>query len=188
MIQKIINATAHTISTILQEICKTGSEFDEIINTIIRPNYHQKPELISELAVSYFSNEENVIKAIRNNYFKYFFIRSVKNQVHSSTSSFHKNCRKSIGADLSDNFDEIDAMDDIMRKELIEEKYNIIKDALDKVRVTYFQSEIFKMYYFKNYTYRQIEKECNIDHVLAYLTVKKVVEKIKKQIKNKNIY
>jgi hypothetical protein len=62
-INNIIAATAHTVTTILNEICKNGGEFDEIINTIIAPNYHQKPELISELALSFYSNEKSILKA-----------------------------------------------------------------------------------------------------------------------------
>lgn len=188
MLNKIIAATAHTVTTILEEICKKGSEFDEIINNIIAPNYHQKNELISELALSFYGNEVSVTKAIKNNYFKYFFIRSVKNQIHSSTSSFHKNCRMSVGSDLNDNFDHIDDSFDYNRKVLIEERYEAVQEALTKVKVTFFESEIFKLYYYKDYTYRQIEKECDIDHVLAFITIRKVVEKIKKQLQKNNIY
>lgn len=188
MLNKIIAATAHTITTILELICEKGSDFDEIINNIIAPNYHQKNELISELAISFYGNEKSVLNSIQNNYFKYFFIRSVKNQIHSSTSSFHKNCRMSIGSDLNDNFDPIDDSFDYNRKVLIEERFEAVQEAITKVKVTFFESEIFKMYYYKNYTYRQIEKECNIDHVLAFITIRKVVEKIKKQISKNNIY
>jgi hypothetical protein len=187
-INNIIAATAHTVTTILNEICKNGGEFDEIINTIIAPNYHQKPELISELALSFYSNEKSILKAIQNNYFKYFFIRSVKNQVHSSTSSFHKNCRMSVGSELSENYDSLDDDFDLEKKILLEEKCDTIEKALQIIKVTFFEAELFKLYYYKNYTYRQIEREYNIDHVLAYITVKKVVSKIKKQISNKNIY
>ena len=187
-LNKLIAATAHTVTTILQEICRKGSEFDQIIDNIIAPNYHQKPELISEIAVGFYNNENNILNSIKNNYFKYFFIRTVKNQVHSSTSSFHKNCRMDVAGELNENYDAQYDDQEINKKELLEYKCELIDRALDKVKVTYFEAEMFKMYYYKHYTYRQIEKECNVDHVLAYITVKKVVEKIKKQIKNKNIY
>jgi len=192
MINKFIAATAHTVTTILQEICKKGSEFDQIIDNIIAPNYKHKPGLISELALSFYSNEESITNAIRNNYFKYFFIRIIKNQVHSSTSPFHKNCRMTIVDHLkasdSNLLNEIDDDADINKKLEIEEKIDVVEEALNKTNVTYFEAELFKLYFFKNYTYRQIEKECDIDHVLAWLTVKKVLNKVKKQIKRKNIY
>ena len=192
-VSNIIAATAHTVTTILQEICRKGSEFDQIIDNIIAPNYKQKPGLISELALSFYSNEESITQAIRKNYFKYFFIRIIKNQVHSSTSPFHKNCRMTIVDHLScsdsDLLNEIDDDSDINKKLEIEEKIDVIEEALNNTtNVTYFEAELFKLYFFKDYTYRQIEKECDIDHVLAWLTVKKVLNKVKKQIKRKNIY
>jgi len=94
----------------------------------------------------------------------------------------------SVGSDLSDNYDSFDDTHDLRKKMLVEERCEVIDKALKEVKVTFFEAELFKMYYYKNYTYRQIEKECNVDHVLAYITVKKVVSKIKKQILNKNIY
>lgn len=188
----IIASTAHTVTTILQEICRKGSEFDQIIDNLIAPNYKQKPELISELALSFYSNEGSIDQAIKKNYFKYFFIRTVKNQVHSKTSPFHKNCRMTIVDQLncsdSDLLNEIDDDADINKKLEIEEKIDVVEEALNKTNVTYFEAELFKLYFFKDYTYRQIEKECDVDHVLAWLTVKKVLNKVKKQIKRKNIY
>lgn len=188
----IIAATAHTVTTILEEICRKGSEFDQIIDNLIAPNYRQKPELISEIALSFYGNEDSINQAIQKNYFKYFFIRTVKNQVHSSTSSFHKNCRMKIVDQINSSEDDlalqIDDEDDLIKKIDVEEKIDIIEEALNKTNVTYFEAELFKLYFFKDYTYRQIEKECDIDHVLAWLTVKKVLNKVKKQIKRKNIY
>jgi RNA polymerase sigma factor (sigma-70 family) len=188
MINKFIHATAHTITTILQEICTKGSEFDQVIDNIIAPNYHQKPELISELAISFYSNEKSVLNSIQNNYFKYFFIRTIKNQVHSNTSPFHKNCRMDVASSLSDNYDEKYDEDELNIKIETEEKMDIIEKALDKTKVTGFEAEIFKLYYYKDYTYRKIEKETGVDHVLAYVTVKKVLNKVKKQIGKNNIY
>ena len=38
------------INALLIEIATEGSEYDQIIDTMIAPNYHQKNELISEIA------------------------------------------------------------------------------------------------------------------------------------------
>ena len=93
-----------------------------------------------------------------------------------------------LKASDSNLLNEIDDDEDINKKLEIEEKIDEVEEALNKTNVTYFEAELFKLYFFKNYTYRQIEKECDIDHVLAWLTVKKVLNKVKKQIKRKNIY
>jgi hypothetical protein len=48
------------IDKILEEIATKGSIYDEIINNIIQPNYHLKPELISELAISFLENRKKL--------------------------------------------------------------------------------------------------------------------------------
>lgn len=184
--------TAETIHTVLTYIASAGTIFDQFIDNIIAPNYEQKPELISELAVSFLSNEESVNKAIRGNYFQYYFINAVKNQVHSKTSSFHKNVRRTreqfsepLGTwALSIPDDEQELRD----KELIEEKYNMLNEILEDTNVSWFEKEIYDLYFNKNYTYRQIEAETNIDHCLAWVTVDKIKKRIKKQINNSDIY
>jgi RNA polymerase sigma factor (sigma-70 family) len=182
--------TAETAYTILTLIASAGTVFDQIIDQIIQPNYHQKPELISELAISFMTNETKVNKALKDNYFEYYFINAVKNQVHSSTSSFHKNCRKTITSDVEIEWldNHIDDSDEEIQYKMLNERQNdALNEVLDNTSVTYFQSEIFKMYYVEGKTYRQIEKECGVDHVLAHATVKKVKSKILEQIKKYDI-
>lgn len=93
-----------------------------------------------------------------------------------------------VASSLSDNYDEKYDEDELNIKIETEEKMDIIEKALDKTKVTGFEAEIFKLYYYKDYTYRKIEKETGVDHVLAYVTVKKVLNKVKKQIGKNNIY
>ena len=81
------------LDNILKEISSKGTIYDEIINNIIQPNFHLKPELISEIALSFLENREKIEMVIEQNYFLYYFIRTVKNQIHSKTSGFYKNTR-----------------------------------------------------------------------------------------------
>lgn len=176
--------SAHTAYTILNLICSAGTIYDEIIDQIIQPNYHQKPELISELAISFLTNEEKVNKALQQNYFQYYFINAVKNQVHSSTSSFHKNCRKTSCQGVESSWLEIeDDTSDLEYKQLNEEQNDALNEALDGTSATYFEADIFKMYYVEDLTYRGIEKKCGVDSSLAFATVKKVRDRIKNKIK-----
>ena len=81
------------INDILTEITNKGSIYDEIIDNIITPRFDLKPELISEIAISFLENKIKIEEVYRLGYFKYYFINTVRNQIHSNTSSFHKNIR-----------------------------------------------------------------------------------------------
>jgi hypothetical protein len=79
------------INKILTEIATPGSIYDEIIENILQPRLHLKPELISELAISFLENKIKVEEVINKGYFLYYFIRAVSNNVKSNTSPFYKN-------------------------------------------------------------------------------------------------
>lgn len=181
--------SGHTAHSILKLIASAGTIYDEMIDNIIQPNFHQKPELISELAISFLNNDKGVNKALKGGYFNYYFIRAVKNQCHSKTSSFHKNVRKTSAYAIPvDEIDIIDEIDDLEYKQLNERQNVILENVLDDIKVSWFQREIFDLYFKEDYTYRQIEQEFNIDHVLAWTVINKIKKKIRKQIGSKDIY
>ena len=178
------------INALLIEIATEGSEYDQIIDTMIAPNYHQKNELISEIAISFLGNQSSVNKAVTGNYFKYYFINVVRNQVHSSTSSFHKNVRMTTAGAVTSvtDIDIIDQEDDLEYKLLNELQNDLLNKTLDEVKVSWFEKEIFDLYYVSGKTYREIEFETGVDHCLAWVTVDKVKRRIKKQIEGSDIY
>lgn len=181
--------SAQTAYTILNYIASAGTVYDEIIDNMITPNFHQKPELISEIAISFLSNEEKVNKALKGGYFNYYFIRVVKNQVHSKTSPFHKNCRKTNTQAIPvDEIDIEDEQDDLSYKMLNEAQNDILNDVLEGTKTTWFEAEIFRLYFDEGLTYRAIEAETGIDHSLCWVTIKKLKQRIKKQIKQRDIY
>lgn len=167
------------IEQTLEEIAKKGSIYDEIINNIIQPNFHLKPELISELAISFLQNRKKVQEAIDKNYFIYYFIRACKSQVHSNTSGFHKNTRiKDYNQDF--NYEIIDESDIELKKEK-EAKFIAIDKVYTTIPKTYFQEWLFHEYFTFNKTFRQIAKENEISHTLVFHEV----TKIKKEIQRK---
>ena len=176
-----------SIQDILIEITTEGSIWDEIINNIISPNSHLKPELISEISIGYLENSDKVELAWEKGYFKYYFIKTVTNQVNSKTSSFHKNVRM---RDYS-QFDTVldlesdEGEDDIDLKIEKEVQISQIKLTLKTLPISWFEQQMFIEYYYNNRTYRNIEEEYTIDHVLVWKTVKKV-KNLLKEVLNEN--
>jgi RNA polymerase sigma factor (sigma-70 family) len=172
--------TANCATYIVQHIFQPKNIYDELINNILGgKNAHLKSALISELATYFLENPDKIITAWNSNYFKYYFVRVITNTVNSNTSPFYK---REIIKDTNyyDAFDENDFEDIPNEKDLMYKKIDL---ALKRVKVSWFESEIFKLYYQKGLSYREIEKECNIDHVYAYKTTKKVLDLVKEEIK-----
>jgi hypothetical protein len=169
------------IRTILNQIATKDSIYDEIIDNIITPNFHLKPELISEISISFLENEKKLNEVIANGYFLYYFIRTCKNQIHSNTSSFHKNVR------IQDNIfiDNIDLEDltDIELKEEKEEKYLLIDRNFVRIQKTHFQNHLWIEYFQKGKTHRQIAKDMDISHCLSWHELKKIKDELVKNIK-----
>lgn len=170
------------IHQILEEIATPNSIYDEIIENILRPNLHLKPELISELAISFLENKTKVNEVIKQGYFLYYFIRAVKNNVHSNTSPFYKN---NIVRDhfLYENIEIIDE-DDIETKLEKEEKYQLIDKIYTKIPKTYFQEFLWHEYYTKGKTYREIANENGntFSHCLVFHEVKKIKDQLKNSL------
>lgn len=172
------------INDIIGETFTVGSIYDEIIDNILGKNTSIKPALISEIAIGYLNNQDSVIQAYDEGYYKYYFIRTVKNQVNSTSSPLYKNNvvqERDFDAELLTNED----CDDIQYKIELEAKHELLQEALDNTNVNWFDAELFKYYYVDGLSYRQIEEEYGVDHVLAFVSVKKTKKKIKKYIKNK---
>lgn len=175
----------------IKEIMKEDSIYQQVMDNILYPNLDLKPALISEITLYMLENKEKVDKVINEGYFKYWFIRTVTNQVKSSTSPFHKNVRETISSSLSTEdtqklFDSIIEEENIDIEDKLENEklYGKIEKARNKINCTWFESEMFRLYYDKGYTYRQIEKEFNIDHVLAFHSVTKLRKELKRLLKD----
>jgi hypothetical protein len=168
------------VDKVLIEIATKGSIYDEIIDNIIQPNFNLKPELISELAISFLENQKKVGEVIKQGYFLYYFIRAVKNNVHSNTSPFYKNTviKDTLYYDNIEIIDDEKQIDDKMDDE---EKYLLIDRAYVSIPKNYFQEFVWHEYYSKGKTYRQIanENENVFSHCLVYHEVKKIKDKLK---------
>jgi hypothetical protein len=169
------------INDILIEITTKGSIYDEIMNNLLSPRFELKPELISELSLSFLENREKIEKVYEMGYFKYYFINSVKNQVHSNTSPFHKNIRIK-DYDYLQDYTDLPNDDDIQEKILFEERLDKVNEIYKLTSKTWFEDRMWEEYFVNGKTYRQIEKEYGLDHCLVFHNVKKVKQKIQKQM------
>jgi len=174
------------------EIYDRKSIYNEIMNNILYPNLHLKPQLLSEISIWMCENKRKIVKMHEEGWFKFWFIRTVKNQVHSSTSGFHKNVRETISSkfntgDFDFQFFDAECTDenDIQYKIEKEIIYDMIKKERRQLDITWFESEIFRLYYDEGMTYRAIEKTHQIDHCLAFHIVDKVRKKLKENLKQK---
>jgi hypothetical protein len=170
-----------TVNEILEMICKKGSIYDEIINTMIQPRYDLKPQLISEIAISYLESGGKIEEVYKKGYFDYYFIRTVKNQIHSNTSPFRKMVtitdRQIIdNVDFSDDTDHIDYMIDR------ENKINLIEDIFKNTKKTWYEERIWEEYFYNGLSYRQIQDKYNVSYTYAWLLVNNIKNKIKNEI------
>lgn len=169
------------INDILIEITTKGSIYDEIMNNLLSPRFELKPELISELSISFLENKDKIEKVYEMGYFKYYFINSVKNQVHSNTSPFHKNIRIQ-DYDYIQDYTDIPNDDDIQEKIQFEERLDRVNEIYKLTSKSWFEDRMWEEYFVNGKTYRQIEKEYGLDHCLVFHNVKKVKQKIQKQL------
>lgn len=169
------------INDILIEITTKGSIYDEIMNNLLSPRFELKPELISELSISFLENKDKIEKVYEMGYFKYYFINSVKNQVHSNTSPFHKNIRIK-DYDYIQDYTDLPNDDDIQEKIQFEERLDLVNEIYKSTSKTWFEDRMWEEYFVNGKTYRQIEKEYGLDHCLVFHNVKKVKQKIQKQL------
>ena len=180
-----------TINQILTEICDPNSLYNEIIENIIYPNLHLKNELISEIAINWLQRGPKIEAIFQNGYLNYYFIMTVKNQIHSSTSSFHKNIRKSVTNSIDDEKNVLqiifnDGCDDIQLATNNRINLDLLIEILNKIDISFFQREMFRAYHFEGKSYRKIEKEYGVDHVLVWQNVKIVMKKIRIELDIKN--
>lgn len=178
------NNKQQSLNEILEELYNTESEYNQIIDKLIAPHFHYKDDLLQEICLSYLSNKNKVQKAIDEGYFKYYFIMTVKNNVHSSTSPFHKNIRLNNKVQVEQDVQIEEIIDEYGMEYKLEmdEKYEQAKQLRKNVKMNYFESEMMRLYFDENMTYRAIAEEYDINHTLVFLTVQNVLERIKKQI------
>lgn len=197
-----------TIENIIKEISKPNSLWESIMLKNLAPNYHLKDALLSEISYHWLTSEtqsKNVVKYWKSGDFKFYFIRTLLNQIRSSNSTFHKNNRTSNNYSfVIDNLNRNSGLDDSNEYTVCEDfiiendnelktskeeskKLDIIDSELKNIKdVSWFEEQLFREYYYnENMSYRKLSKKYNINHTRIFQAVSVVKKQIKKQIQEK---
>jgi RNA polymerase sigma factor (sigma-70 family) len=171
-----------TLNDFLKDMVRPNSMWDQIINNIIGSDKALKRALISEISLSFLERRDKIQPLLQRPDFKYYFVKTILNQVKSKSSPLYKNYKMTIAN--SNEFDfqslEIESTNQIEEKIELEEKIKWIEDIIQNIKIGWFGSEMFRLYYKEGMTYREIEKEYGINFLTAFNEVKKVKQKIDK--------
>ncbi len=128
-----------------------------------------REEFNQELMVFLFENPDKITDIWNKKYFKYYYLSVVKNQVMSSTSSWHKNFRKPLNQLVDSIPEQTEEVNFFIEEELLEkEKLNKKKIICINKALNHFEaldpwfktnSVFFKEYYIKNLNIRDISKK-----------------------------
>ncbi len=184
------------ITQILEEIADVNSEWSAIMDNIISPNYEMKPELLSEVAMHIYNNRANVKKALDGGWFRFFFISMCSQQIKSSRSSFHINCRQTLDSRHNHNFDkicqEMESGFSIREHEEIKQeqsrKTQLIKLAMDKAapNCEWVECEMARLHLIEGLSFRKIESfyEGAIKYTRAHQLYKRWKNKFDIELEN----
>lgn len=164
------------LNQFLESLLDKNSEYYQIMLNIVQ-NEDLIPPLVSEISISYLENRDKIESIIEQGYIKYFFIRTILNQIKSNTSPFHKNNRITKD-EFPSNVNIIDE-DTTEEKENLELQYLLIDYSYVRVPKTYFGEYIFTQYFHHNRTYRDIAEEMGISHSLVFVNLKKILTQMK---------
>lgn len=175
--------------------------YEDILKKFLT-NKNQRNEFRQELWIYICEMpEKKILDAWNRRYFKYLYVAIVKNQVASKSSRWHLKFRSpqidgkriEFVEDYENSEDifsfEESAETEIIKKEKLEEfekKLLIISDTINKIRFTnpkfFVKSELFKMYYYEEQSYRDIAKKTKIPLVTVFAYVKEAEQTIKDYI------
>lgn len=138
--------------------------------------------------------EDKLITAWNNGYFKYWYVSVVKNQIQSKTSPWHKKERS-----RNYNIDELEGLNEpgeygITFEDIDYENYNNMRLELIEKAIKYWsekdphflvEKECFTLHYYQGLSYRQISSKIGIPYPSVFLYVQSAKVKIKGYITNK---
>jgi len=170
--------SATTINQIINYISIEGGEYKNIFNKLVDSAQTRNTDVLSdywqELMLILLEKGEVIVEAYNNNYFKYQFIRIIKNQFHSSTSPSYKKYRRNPENIYLLKYND----DDLEDKKIDEEKIDKIYKFVDE-NYSWYAAKLFRVKLIEGLSYRQIEKEIGITRNSASATLKPIFDAVK---------
>lgn len=172
------------IENLIKEIEDPKSIYYEAVDNILTYNVSKEMRycLMSEVYLAILEKgEEEINIMLEAGWFKYWFIRVLMNQVKSSSSPYYKNCIKTIASVELEPYMEYkyNNIYDYNDTEYFDDMKESVKNARDLIKCNWFDAEVFRMYYDEKMSFRDIERETGIDHVLAWNSINKNKKKLK---------
>lgn len=182
-----MKSSLETITDLMNDMATPKGFYYQIISNIVGGDRKKIRAVISEIASSWLENPKKIEDKLKTKDFRYYFIATVLNQVKSKTSPLYKNYIKTnADVEIFDTIIELQQTDNIDFM-ITKEKRLLWLEGISSgknknVKMTWFENEMFKLYFVEGFTYRQIEAEWGVNFLTAYNSVKSVIEKIKKEI------
>lgn len=143
-------------------------------NMFLKVKSEDRDDLRSYLYEILLEKSDKLVKAYQEGWLDFLIWRIIDNQYNSNTSPYRRKI-KSYG--LSElNFDIPDSPAEDNEPQLTKIEKLITKQH-------WFDYTLFKMYFYENLTYKQIEQATNINYLTVRRSVMKVLDNIKKEIK-----
>lgn len=159
--------TAETRDIIFKEILKNPI-YEVVLKKYLSDEYELNEfrqhlwVIISELP------EEKILHIWNQGYFLFWYCNVIKNQIKSSTSSWHKSYRlanQNVSNSIKEVIDDIEIDQEDTRKEKLQ-KLILIQDAISyhlrKNPRLQTEFKLFNLKYVEGYTYREISKKTKI--------------------------
>lgn len=173
--------TASTLNDIITHINQDTDMYKEIVMNVSKQYYEDMWGEMMLILLEY-KNPDKLIEAYNKKYFKYFFIRILTNQIHSSTSPFfYKYKRHNLDLNV-----EIESVGDIEDDSWVEEinKFNEKTDEFLE-QEHWYDKELFNMYYKEGLSYSKINQLTKIPKSSLWNSVSKTTERFRNYL-NKN--
>jgi len=193
-----ITITASTINTLTADtltkmfyLLSNDSFYEEILHKFL-PKKDERNEFRQMLHLS-ICEMPKVLTYWNNGFFKWIYIKMIKNNVCSSTSRWHYQMRKKDGFGLYEDIENFQIEEiteetefEIELQDKIQNKINLIDSIVEQktkeIPILIRDFKLFRMYYNENLTYRKIAKKTGISLMAVHSYVKNAREIIQKEI------
>ena len=163
------------INTICKEIMDPQGKYMSYIQDNI--SIKHSDDLLQEILLILLDKPKKMIQAYDEKWLRYLFVNISSKQYFSSSSPFYKKYRQHF-SEISDGMSSGNN-DDIEYKMDMEDKWHMLKVAIEKTDFTWYETNLMEHYFDKNLSYQKVEDALEVDSVSVWMTIQKCLGKIK---------